>query len=68
MSDSQKLSYISLICKDPKNSHLMKKYRPISLLKAQDRVGWRAAVKKGCKSFEDHRRGKVAAARQRRKQ
>ena len=35
---------------------------------AQDRVGWRAAVKKGCKSFEDHRRGKVAAARQRRKE
>ena len=32
MSDSQKLSYISLICKDSKNSHLMKNYRPISLL------------------------------------
>ncbi|TWW65546.1 hypothetical protein D4764_21G0004460 [Takifugu flavidus] len=35
---------------------------------AQNRVGWRAAVKKGCKSFEDHRRGKVATARQRRKE
>ncbi|TWW63251.1 Sodium/hydrogen exchanger 9B2 [Takifugu flavidus] len=35
---------------------------------AQNRVGWCAAVKKGCKSFEDHRRGKVAAARQRRKE
>lgn len=32
LSDSQKLSYITLICKDPENSTNVKNYRPISLL------------------------------------
>ena len=32
LSESQRLSYISLICKDASNSHLLKNYRPISLL------------------------------------
>ena len=38
MSDTQKLSYISLICKDPQNSHLMKNYRPISLLNVDRKI------------------------------
>lgn len=32
LSDSQKLSYVTLICKDPENSTNVKNYRPISLL------------------------------------
>ena len=32
LSDSQKISYITLLCKDPQNSNLMKNWRPISLL------------------------------------
>ena len=32
LSDSQKLSYITLICKDKDNPELMNNYRPISLL------------------------------------
>ena len=38
MSDSQKLSYISLNCKDSKNSHLMKNNRPISLLNTDRKI------------------------------
>ena len=32
LSETQKLSYITLICKDPDNSESVKNYRPISLL------------------------------------
>ena len=32
MSDTQKLSYTSLICKDSPKSHIMKNYRPFSFL------------------------------------
>ena len=32
LSNSQKMSYISLICKDPQNPDVLKNYRPISLL------------------------------------
>ena len=32
LTESQRLSYITLLCKDEQNSHLMKNWRPISLL------------------------------------
>lgn len=32
LSESQKMSYISLLCKDENNSELLKNYRPISLM------------------------------------
>jgi hypothetical protein len=35
LSESQKMSYITLICKDPVNHDNVKNYRPISLMKAQ---------------------------------
>lgn len=38
MSESQKLSYITLICKDRNNSSLMKNYRPISLLNIDRKI------------------------------
>ena len=38
LSDSQKLSYITLICKDPSNSTECKNYRPISLLSIDRKV------------------------------
>jgi hypothetical protein len=38
LPDSQRLSYISLLCKDESNSHLLKNYRPISLLNVDYKI------------------------------
>ena len=38
MSESQKLSYITLLCKDKNNSTDVKNYRPISLLNVDRKV------------------------------
>ena len=38
LSDDQKLSYITLICKDLEKSHLLKMYRPISLLNVDVKI------------------------------
>jgi hypothetical protein len=38
LTDSQRLSYISLLCKDPSNSENMNNWRPISLLNIDYKV------------------------------
>ena len=38
LSDSQKVSYITLICKDPSQSYDVKKYRPISLMNVDVKI------------------------------
>ena len=38
MSDSQKVSYITLICKDSSQSYDVKKYRPISLMNVDVKI------------------------------